>query len=123
MTGRPTRQPTLNGLSRLMPRPRVDALARPASSQVAPTPRGQADAALFGELFLREPAALSDGFDFHGHAFPGTICTLSGTVGQRASALDLAGTMVAVSLPGYLVPMQPMLGQPFHRSGWIYEEK
>jgi bifunctional non-homologous end joining protein LigD len=22
-----------------------------------------------------------------------------------------------------LVPMQPMLGKPFHRTGWIYEEK
>jgi ATP-dependent DNA ligase len=28
-----------------------------------------------------------------------------------------------VALPQSLVPMQPMLGKPFHRPGWIYEEK
>ena len=26
-------------------------------------------------------------------------------------------------LPQPFVPMQPMLGKPFHRPGWIYEEK
>ena len=31
--------------------------------------------------------------------------------------------MVAVALPPSLVPMQPMLGKPFHRPGWVYEEK
>jgi bifunctional non-homologous end joining protein LigD len=31
--------------------------------------------------------------------------------------------MVAVGLPQSLVPMQPSLGKPFHRPGWIYEEK
>jgi bifunctional non-homologous end joining protein LigD len=31
--------------------------------------------------------------------------------------------MVAVPLPQSLVPMQPTLGKPFHRPGWIYEEK
>src|SRR5687768_11262716 len=42
---------------------------------------------LFGELFLREPAALSDGFDFYGHAFPGTHLHLIGHSGStRLSA-------------------------------------
>jgi bifunctional non-homologous end joining protein LigD len=31
--------------------------------------------------------------------------------------------MVAVGLPQSLVPMQPTLGKPFHRPGWVYEEK
>jgi hypothetical protein len=32
--------------------------------------------------------------------------------------------MVAVvSLPHSLVPMQPALGKPFHRAGWVFEEK
>ena len=31
--------------------------------------------------------------------------------------------MVAVALPPSLAPMQPMLGKPFHRPGWVYEEK
>src|SRR5687767_1714322 len=28
-----------------------------------------------------------------------------------------------LGLPQSLVPMQPSLGKPFHRPGWIYEEK
>lgn len=31
--------------------------------------------------------------------------------------------MFAVVLPTSPVPMQPMLGKPFHRPGWVYEEK
>jgi ATP-dependent DNA ligase len=30
---------------------------------------------------------------------------------------------VAVALPQSLVPMQLMLGKPFHRAGWVDEEK
>ena len=99
-------------------------LLNSAASQVAPTLRGQADAAPFSaSCSCVSPRRSRMVLIFTAMRSLGPICTLSGTVGQRASALDLAGTMVAVSLPGYLVPMQPMLGQPFHRSGWIYEEK
>jgi bifunctional non-homologous end joining protein LigD len=37
--------------------------------------------------------------------------------------VDRPGTIVAVPFPQSLVPMQPMLGKPFHRPGWVYEEK
>jgi len=36
----------------------------------------------------------------------------------------VGGTIVAVAFPHSLVPMQPTLvRQPFHRAGWIWEEK
>lgn len=41
----------------------------------------------------------------------------------RFVSLDVPGTIVAVAFPQSLVPMQPMLGKPFHRPGWVYEEK
>jgi ATP-dependent DNA ligase len=25
--------------------------------------------------------------------------------------------------PSFVVPMQPQLAKPFHRDGWVYEEK
>ena len=31
--------------------------------------------------------------------------------------------MMAVPFSQSLVPMRPMLGKPFHRAGWTYEEK
>ena len=37
--------------------------------------------------------------------------------------LDLPGHYVAFALPQSLVPMQPMLRTPFHRSGRVYDEK
>jgi hypothetical protein len=41
---------------------------------------------------------------------------------RYAEALDRPGTIVAVAFSQTLVPMQPVLGKPFHRPGGIYEE-
>src|SRR5262245_3830571 len=43
----------------------------------------------------------------------------------RPQSVDASGTMKSVvpSIPFQVQPLQPTLVKPFHRPGWIYEEK
>lgn len=65
-------------------------------------------------MFVRHP---------HRRRSEPALGVVSRAAGQAAAGMLLPGHNASVLFPGPLVPMQPALGKPFHRPGWIYEEK